>query len=246
MQNITTLLFDCDNTLVLSEDLAFEGCADLINEICQAKNVKLDKPFTGETLIVEFVGQNFRGMITSLQQRYGFQLTPEEVDSYANREMEVVIDKLRKFGKPCVGVDEQLEALAKSRKYELAVVSSSAMPRVIASIEKTGQDKYFGSRIYSAASSLNPPTTKPNPAIYLYAMKDLGKKPDECVAIEDSKSGSTAAVRANIKTIGYIGPYAAEQKDQMRKTLTEAGCCIIMEDWSEFPECMKKIEAGSI
>ena len=32
-QKITTILFDCDNTLVLSEELAFEGCADLINKI---------------------------------------------------------------------------------------------------------------------------------------------------------------------------------------------------------------------
>ena len=30
---ITTLLFDCDNTLVLSEELAFEACAELANEI---------------------------------------------------------------------------------------------------------------------------------------------------------------------------------------------------------------------
>ena len=30
---ITTLLLDCDNTLVLSEDLAFAVCADLFNNL---------------------------------------------------------------------------------------------------------------------------------------------------------------------------------------------------------------------
>lgn len=39
MLQITTLLFDCDNTLVLSEELAFEACADLANEILEAKGL---------------------------------------------------------------------------------------------------------------------------------------------------------------------------------------------------------------
>lgn len=38
-KQITTILFDCDNTLVLSEELAFEACADLSNEILAAHNV---------------------------------------------------------------------------------------------------------------------------------------------------------------------------------------------------------------
>ena len=36
---ITTILFDCDNTLVLSEELAFEACAELANEILESKNI---------------------------------------------------------------------------------------------------------------------------------------------------------------------------------------------------------------
>jgi beta-phosphoglucomutase-like phosphatase (HAD superfamily) len=37
-------------------------------------------------------------------------------------------------------------------------------------------------------------------------MKVLGKTADECVAVEDSKSGATAAYRANIKTIVSPSP----------------------------------------
>ncbi|EXK82582.1 LOW QUALITY PROTEIN: hypothetical protein FOQG_13014 [Fusarium oxysporum f. sp. raphani 54005] len=58
---ITTILLDCDNTLVQSESLAFEANADLINEILAARKVDLN--FTGSYLQREFVGQNFQNMV---------------------------------------------------------------------------------------------------------------------------------------------------------------------------------------
>jgi HAD superfamily hydrolase (TIGR01509 family) len=244
---INTILFDCDNTLVLSEELAFEGCADLINRICESKSVALPQKFTGPSLIVEFVGQNFRGMLKSLQSRYGFDLTPQEMEDYVLKEEDVVIAKLKEALRPCPGVDEQLERLeAEGDKWTLAVVSSSALRRVKVSIEKVGQDKYFGDRVFSAANSLPTPTSKPDPAIYLHAMKVIGKEAADCIAVEDSKSGTLSATRAGIKTIGYVGPYEADQKAEMEKVLRDAGAVIIMQEWDEFPACVKKIQSGSV
>ncbi|EGO61198.1 hypothetical protein NEUTE1DRAFT_58350 [Neurospora tetrasperma FGSC 2508] len=244
MGKINTLLFDCDNTLVLSEEVAFEGCADLINQIAATKNIPLEKPFTGESLIVEFVGQNFRGMLRSLQERYGFPLTDEELETYVKKEEDVVIAKIQEKLSPCPNVDGVLERLAAEGKYELAVVSSSALRRVKASIEKVGQDKYFGDRVFSAATSLKPPTSKPDPAIYLHALKELGKKAEECLAIEDSKSGTLSAARAGIKVIGYVGPYKAEERLKMEKVLAQAGASIIMRDWNQFEGYLAAIEKG--
>lgn len=102
--------------------------------------------------------------------------------------------------------------------------------------------------VYSAVTSLNPPSSKPDPAIYLHACKELGVKPEECVTVEDSKSGSTAAKRANIPLIAYVGIYnieeGKEKMDQMANTLTsECNAISVMYDWKEFPECLKKVEA---
>ncbi|KAK4250257.1 HAD-like domain-containing protein [Corynascus novoguineensis] len=246
MGKINTILFDCDNTLVLSEELAFEGCADLINEIAAAKNVPLDKPFTGESLIIEFVGQNFRGMMLSLQKRYGFDLPDAELDEYVRREEDVVIAKLKEKLVSCPGVDDVLARLAAEGRYKLAVVSSSALRRVQASLDKVGQSKYFGGDVFSAATSLPKPTSKPDPAIYLHAMEKLGKKADECVAVEDSKSGTLSATRAGIKVIGYVGPYKEAEREKMVKILTEAGAVVIMQDWSEFDEILAKIDRGEV
>ncbi|KAJ9142551.1 HAD-like protein [Coniochaeta hoffmannii] len=243
MAKITTLLFDCDNTLVLSEELAFEGCADLLNQILELKHAPQPQPLTGTHLIVEFVGQNFRGMLLTLQQRYGFELGADELETYVRREEDVVIAKLKEALRPCPGVDDVLERL--KGKYEYAVVSSSALRRVQASIEKVGQDKYFDKdKVFSAATSLPKPTSKPDPAIYLWALEKLGKKAEESVAVEDSKSGTLSATRAGIKVIGYVGPYEDDKKEEMEKLLKEAGAVVIMRDWSEFESCLKKIEAG--
>ena len=220
---ITTLLFDCDNTLVLSEELAFEACAELANEILASRNIP-DR-YTGPQLLNEFVGQNFRGMMVSLKAKYKYEMGDEELEKYVSSEEDKVIARLKADLKPCVGADRELEKLAKQGKFKLAVVSSSALRRVVASIEKVGQDKYFAKDVFSAATSLPKPTSKPDPAIYLHAMEVLGKDASECVAVEDSKSGATAAFRAKIKTIGYTGSYEPEKEEEVsEKRRSECQC----------------------
>lgn len=227
---------------MLSEELAFEACAELANEILAKHGV--DERYTGPKLLVDFVGQNFRGMMGSLQKRFDFEMEPDEFETYVRREEDQVIAKLEAEAKPCVGVMEVLDELSYSKKYGLAVVSSSALRRVRASIKKVGQDKYFpADDVFSAATSLEKPTSKPDPAIYLHALKKLGKQADECVAIEDSKSGTLSAVRAGIPVIAYVGSYeGAEMQAQMSKTLTENGAKVVMTQWNQFMDCMDKIE----
>ena len=169
------------------------------------------------------------------------------------REEDKVIERLRRDLVPCVGVEEALERVRESREgIKMAVVSSSALRRLKASIEKVGFERFFKDAetgeplLFSAASSLAKPTSKPDPANYLYAMEKLGVKPEECVAVEDSKSGTLSGTRAGIKVIGYVGPYEAEEREHMAKVLREAGAVIVMEDWAEFEECLAKFESGSI
>ncbi|CAK38245.1 phosphorylated carbohydrates phosphatase TM_1254 [Aspergillus awamori] len=244
MPQITEIFFDCDNTLVLSEELAFEACADLANEILEKKNIS-DR-YTGEQLIQDFVGQNFRGMMVSLQAKYNFEMSQEELEEYVKKEEDKVIAKLTDKAQPCVGVNAELDKLLESKKYGLAVVSSSALRRVRASITKVGQDKYFDKdAIFSAATSLPKPTSKPDPAIYIHALEVRTKKPEEVVAVEDSKSGALSAIRAGIPVIGYVGSYHGDAKQlEMSQLLQELGAKVIMKDWSEFQKCLSEIEAA--
>lgn len=244
-QKVTYALFDCDNTLALSEFLAFEACTELSNEILEKHSI--DHKYTVHQLLETFVGQNFRGMCNKLQEIHKFKMEPKEVDEYVDRELGAVTAKLTEKCQPCPGAPEMLEWTHK-QGYKMSVVSTSAKPRVVASIKKIGVDHYFpDEHVYSAATSLNPPSSKPDPKIYLYACEQLGVKPSEVVTVEDSKSGATAAMRAGIPCVAYVGVYGIEEGEekmhQMAKLLTEeTKAVVVMYDWKEWPECLKKVE----
>lgn len=124
----------------------------------------------------------------------------------------------------------------------MGVVSSSAHRRVVASLEKANQAVYFPpDRVFSAATSLPKPTSKPDPAIYLFACEKLGAPPATCVAVEDSKSGATSAVRAGIPVIAYVGSYETpEKRNEMAKSLKDIGAAAVMYDWAEFENCLEQ------
>ena len=53
---------------------------------------------------------------------------------------------------------------------------------------------------------------KPNPDIYVFALKKLKLKPEECIAIEDSQESLDSAVKAKIKCIVFPGKFHANKK----------------------------------
>ncbi|KAH7069108.1 HAD-superfamily hydrolase-like protein [Paraphoma chrysanthemicola] len=240
------IMLDCDNTLVQSERFAFEACADLTNIVMKKYNI--DATYSADSLLEDFVGHNFRGMLKGLQKKHNFEMTEADLESFVGQELDAVTAKLSEKAVECPGVTDELNKL-KEQGYPMSVVSTSAKSRVVASIEKAGIAHFFPpEHVYSAATSLNPPSSKPDPAIYLYAAEQLGVKPSEAITVEDSKSGATAAMRAGIPCIGYVGIYGIEEgkekMEQMAKLLTEeTKCAAIMYDWKEFQECLKKVEA---
>ena len=255
MPPIKTILFDCDNTLVLSEHLAFLGCSSLANEVLRAHNIP--HQYTPAEMMAVFVGLSFRNQLLTLQTLHNFSMTSTEVDSYVDRELATMISNLETGAEPCDGSMEILERLRKgdlAAKYDTAIVSSSALPRVQASVRKTGQDRFFPSqKIFSAVSSMpSGPSSKPDPAIYLYACEQLGVHPSQAVAVEDSKSGATAAMRAGIPLMGYVGPYYAEEdgerkaKEMERVLVKECGAVVVMHHWREFEECLRRVEAAAL
>ncbi|KAF1955915.1 HAD-like protein [Byssothecium circinans] len=239
------ILLDCDNTLCQSERLAFEACAELTNELLEKH--KIDFRYTTEQLLEDFVGHNFRGMLKALQPKHNFTMSDEELETYVDAELGRVTKKLSQKAVECPGVTEQLELLQK-QGVPMSVVSTSAKSRVVASLEKCNLDRFFPKEhVYSAATSMDKPSSKPDPAIYNFACEKLGVKNEEAITVEDSKSGATAAMRANIPCIGYVGIYGLEEgkekMEEMAKILKEqTKCKAIMYDWKDFQKHLKEVE----
>jgi beta-phosphoglucomutase-like phosphatase (HAD superfamily) len=177
------IMLDCDNTLVQSERFAFEACADLTNQVME--KYKIDARYTAESLLHDFVGYNFRGMLSGLQKKHNFEMPEDDLNDFVAQELGAVTLKLSQKAVECPGVTTELNKL-KEQGYPMSVVSTSAKSRVVASIEKAGIAHFFPpEHVYSAATSLNPPSSKPDPKIYLYAAEQLGVKPSEAITVED-------------------------------------------------------------
>lgn len=239
--NVKQLFFDCDNTLAQTEGLAFTVTAGLVNELMDRKGIK--ERYTGEKLIAFFLGQTFKGMMPLLAEKHKFSLTPEDIAHFIQREEDAVIGVIKEKGKPCVGSMEVLEKLRADGRYSMAVVSSSTTRRITATLKKTNQLQYFATdQIYSAQTSLPKPKGKPEPDIYLHALKELGVKAEECLTVEDSRVGVIAAMEAGIPCIGYVGCYTTKPKQvQLESDFADLGVVATMYSWTEYEAILKKV-----
>lgn len=91
------------------------------------------------------------------------------------------------------------ELLSFCRKEELktALASSSGMADIKKMLSDCGLQEYF----QAVVSGEQFRKSKPDPEIYLYTAKLLNVPPENCVVIEDSKAGISAAKAAGMYTI---------------------------------------------
>lgn len=116
------------------------------------------------------------------------------------------VDALSVAAQPCAEVPEVLEMLA-SIGQPCAIATTSGKPRVPVSVLACGFQEHFPpAKIHSGESDFDPPRFKPDPAVYILAAQSEGAAPENCVAVEDSVSGTGSAANADIGLIvGYVG-----------------------------------------
>ena len=85
------------------------------------------------------------------------------------------------------------------KKYPLAVATSSRRKYLQKNLERFDLD-YFDVHL----SKNDVKHAKPDPSIFLRAAEKLGKKPQDCIVIEDALNGIIAAKRAGMKTIALL------------------------------------------
>ena len=88
----------------------------------------------------------------------------------------------------------------KNEGYKLALASSTHLELVERVLNENGIRNLFE----TVVSGNQFKKSKPDPEIYLYTASCLGMKPEECLAVEDSTIGITAAHRAGMKIAAMI------------------------------------------
>lgn len=109
------------------------------------------------------------------------------------------------------GIREFLEELkAEGIQAALASVSKNA-PFIL---KQLGLEEYFD----YVADAAKIPNAKPFPDIFLPGMEAFGLTPEECVGVEDARTGIEAIHRAGMKAVGVGTPSEMEEADLLLTT----------------------------
>lgn len=109
-------------------------------------------------------------------------------------------------------VDEILDYLA-DKKIKTAVATATDPERAKQYLTQIGiYDKF--DQVISATTVEN---GKPEPDVYLYACEQIGEKPEDCIAVEDSPNGILSAYRAGLSVV--MVPDLTEPDEETAKLL---------------------------
>jgi beta-phosphoglucomutase family hydrolase len=189
------VIFDMDGVLIDSEPLHFE-----VDEMV-LKLLQIDK---GKHYLERFVGYTNPAMWKIIKEENQLE---QSIEGLIELQMRIKLDFLEKNN--FVAIDGVLELLnnIQAKKIPLAIASSSPRIFIEAVIEKIQIEKYF----QIVVSGEEVPESKPAPDVFLKAAELLGVQPENCLVIEDSKSGTIAAKSAGMKCIGFQNPNSGNQ-----------------------------------
>jgi beta-phosphoglucomutase-like phosphatase (HAD superfamily) len=97
--------------------------------------------------------------------------------------------------------------------------------RICLSLETTGLLRYFETSLFSASDVAR---GKPAPDLFLRAAALSGIAPGDCIVVEDSPAGVSAAKAAKMTPIGFVGGVHASPA--LAGMLMAAGACTVITD----------------
>ncbi len=177
------MVFDCDGTLVDSEPLARRAWRDALAPYGYAVT---------DADLAACLGRSYPYTHAHFAARVQLPAAEELWPAFARRLFSMLDDELVPFA-DAVETARELAA----RGVPLAVASSSRRERLERTLARAGLDDVFGVTV--AGDEIE--RGKPAPDMFLAAASRLGRRPGECIAIEDSPPGVAAARAAGMVTI---------------------------------------------
>jgi len=221
MRTIDAVIFDMDGVLIDSERISFK----CFQEVFKEYNYEIDEPF-----YLKVIGRNFEGIKALMIEEYGDDFP---FDIIYRKKADLAHEITNKNGvivKP--GVHELLDYL-NQKKYKIAVASSTRKERVLELLEEAK----IKDKVDYIIGGDQVENSKPNPEIFLKAAKGLDIKPENCMVIEDSDAGITAAHAA--KMIGIHVPDMKFLEDENKQLAFKI--CRSLSEVKEYLEENKKL-----
>lgn len=193
----------------------------LSNSVIAEIVTELGVPTSLDEAYRTYMGKRLEDVIATIERVTGRKLPPDFADAYQRRTFEA----FRKRLKPVEGAREFLSAW---REVPNCIASSSSPERLALSLEVLDMTALFEDRVFSAS---NVARGKPHPDIFLHAAEQLGVAPRDCVVIEDSVGGVTAARAAGATAIGFTAAGHVQPGHDAR--LRDAGANHVVASFAE-------------
>jgi HAD superfamily hydrolase (TIGR01509 family) len=203
------VIFDCNGVLVDSEPIASTVLAEAFARVGLA--------WTADALMRAFHGRRSADIFSTVER---VTTRPLPADFRTG----VAAETLRRLRADLRPVPHAAHALAWIRGPK-AVASSSSMERIRTSLEVADLLRFFGPRLFSANDV---PKGKPAPDLYRRVAGELKVNPADCIVVEDSVAGVTAAKAAGMRPIGFVG--RSVEEGHLAKDLLAAGARAVIAD----------------
>ncbi|MFM8374164.1 MAG: HAD family hydrolase [Bacteroidota bacterium] len=212
MSQIKHILFDNDGTIVDSEVIAQQTMIRLMAEH--------DFVMSEQEYSHQFPGLLGRDILRILRDNHGFDAPANFMQRMQSEYSLSFTTKLK--------VIPGMWKLFRDLKVPKSIVSNGSVRHVEFCLRKVRLLSALDGHIFSAEHVRNP---KPHPDAYTHALEQLGLKPDEALAVEDSPTGVKAAKDAGLFTVGFLG--ASHVHKGHERKLKKAGADIIAADSRE-------------
>lgn len=226
----TWLFIDFDNTLMATEQYALPSLIDRFNALYAAQ---IGRNLTLSEFKQHFHGQTREALCDNLSEY--FKIPIDYPALYEAREwcMMQHLQALPTGVEMAPGLIETLSEFA-SKNVNLALVSNNPIQRALTAMRFAANQqgeklaRLFGTHYFEAGE-----TPKPLPDVYLHAISQTQAIVKNSFAVEDSVTGATAAIKAGLKTFGFVG--FADNPLEAAQVLLNQGCIATFEQWSAFP-----------
>lgn len=183
------IIFDLDGVICHTDRYHYEAWKSLADKL----GIYFD-----ETINNRLRGVSRMESLEIILEKYeGAPLSPEQKEKFAEEKNNIYKDLLKNMTPNDLDEDvkETLETLQK-HSFLLAIGSSSKNAKFI--LSQLGITDFFD----AVADGNDIQYSKPNPEVFLKAAKDLGIHPENCLVVEDARSGVEAALAGNMDCAG--------------------------------------------
>lgn len=191
MSEIKAILFDMDGVLVEAKDWHYEA----LNRALDLFGYAIDR----DAHLTTYDGLPTRKKLQMLTKSKGL---PKKLHEFLNTlKQSYTIEMAAAKCKPVFNVKYALATLQRDG-YRMAVCSNS----VRSSVENMMSLSGLADHLELMVSNEDVHTPKPDPAMYLHAMKVLNVTPDECIILEDNEHGIAAAKASGARVMIVDSP----------------------------------------